>query len=95
MEIGRLAALEARDDSPEELFEKLWMQQHLWHCLAEVKKDVEESTYQAFLCYVIKQWPIERVCRELGLKPNHVYTIKWRLTEKVAAKMRQLLDGAE
>ena len=32
---------------------------------------------------------------ELGVSANNVYTIKWRLTDKVAAKMKELLDGVE
>ncbi|MCG8403965.1 MAG: sigma-70 family RNA polymerase sigma factor [Phycisphaerales bacterium] len=87
--------LPTQEDSPEEMFEKLWMQEHLWHCLRELQKDVEDQTYKAFQHYVIDQWPIDQVCRELNMKANHVYTIKWRMTEKVSAKMKELLDGAE
>lgn len=87
--------LPTQEDSPEEVFEKLWMQEHLWHCLRELQKDVEEKTYKAFQYYVIDQWPIERVCQELNMKANHVYTIKWRMTEKVSDKMKELLDGIE
>jgi hypothetical protein len=43
---------------------------------------------------VIKQWPVDQVARELGMSANHVYTIKWRMTERVSAKMKTLLDGA-
>jgi RNA polymerase sigma-70 factor (ECF subfamily) len=82
-----------REPLPDELFEKLWMQEHLWHCLREVRREVEERTFKAFQAYVIEQQPIEKVCAELSLKPNSVYTIKWRVTERVAEKMRELLDG--
>ncbi|MCZ6816632.1 MAG: sigma-70 family RNA polymerase sigma factor [Planctomycetota bacterium] len=95
VESGHFRALPAQDDSPDAVFESLWMQQHLWHCLRELRNEVEESTYQAFQYYVIEQWPMERVCRELGMKANHVYTIKWRLTEKISAKMRELLPEEE
>ena len=80
-------------DTPEEAFERLWMQQHLWHCLRQVQAEVEQATFKAYQYYVIEQRPIDEVCRELNLTTNQIYTIKWRLTEKVSAKMKELLDG--
>lgn len=92
---GQLARLESRDESPEDVFERLWMQEHLWHCLELVRQEVEQPTFRAFEMYVIEQRPIEEICRELGVRPNLVYTIKWRLTEKVAERMRELLGDAD
>ena len=92
---GDFKGLPAREDSPEEVFETLWLEEHLWHCLRLLRDEVEEPTYLAFQHYVIEQWPIEKVCRELNMKANHVYTIKWRLTERIAAKMRELLGDLE
>lgn len=82
-------------DTPEEAFERLWMQQHLWHCLRQIQAEVEQTTFKAYQYYVIEQRPIGEVCGELNLTTNQVYTIKWRLTEKVSAKMKELLDGAD
>jgi RNA polymerase sigma-70 factor (ECF subfamily) len=84
-----------REPPPDENFDRLWMQEHLWHCLRELEEEVEQTTYDAFVGYVIEQRPIEQVCRETGLTANNIYTIKWRLTEKVADKMRQLLGDTE
>jgi RNA polymerase sigma-70 factor (ECF subfamily) len=86
--------VQERETPPDEEFEKIWMQEHLWHCLRELRSEVEEKTYLAFEHYVIKQWPVDQVARELGMSANHVYTIKWRMTERVSAKMKTLLDGA-
>lgn len=87
--------LPQREDTPQEVFDRIWLEEHLWHCLRELRGEVEEHTYLAFQYHVIDQWPVEKVCAELGLKPNNVYTIKWRLTQRVADKMRELLDGIE
>lgn len=81
--------------SPDEIFEQLWLQEHLWHCLRELRTEVEEKTYQAYEAYVIDERPLSRVCEEFGLTPNNVYTLKWRLTQRVAAKMKELLDGLD
>lgn len=91
----RLANVPSMDSSPEELFERLWMQEHLWHCLRSLKSEVEQRTYLAFERYVLEQRPVDEVATELGLSTNHVYTIKWRLTEKVAEKMREIVDHAD
>ena len=95
---GETADFEAtpqREPTPDEAFDRIWMEEHLWHCLRELRGEVEETTFLAFQSYVIEQRPIEQVCEELKLTSNNVYTIKWRLTERVAAKMRELLDGLE
>ena len=92
---GAFRNLEQPGPPPDEEFDRIWMQEHLWHCLRELQNEVEQPTYLAFQHYVVEQWPIERVCRELNMTPNNVYTIKWRLTEKVAAKMKTLVDGLE
>ncbi len=39
--------------SPEALFDKVWRQEHLRHCLRIVRKEVEETTFQAFAAYVV------------------------------------------
>jgi RNA polymerase sigma-70 factor (ECF subfamily) len=87
--------LAERAPSPEEAFDQIWAEEHLWHCLRELRGEVEEATFLAFQQYVIEQRPIEQVCRELNLAPGNVYTIKWRLTQRVADKMRELVDGLE
>lgn len=84
-----------RETSPEESFEKIWLQEHLRHCLRELRAEVEDRSYRAFECYAIKEWPVKRIAEELGMTPNHVYTIKWRMTERIAAKMKALLGGDE
>ncbi len=84
-----------REPQPEEAFDNIWMEEHLWHCLRELQTEVEETTFKAFKFYVIDQQPIERVCAELSLEPSNVHTIKWRMTKRVGEKMKELLDGIE
>jgi RNA polymerase sigma-70 factor (ECF subfamily) len=87
--------VQEREPSPDEVFDKIWMEEHLWHCLRELRAEVGETTYKAFQSYVIEQCPVEKVCSELNITPSNLYTIKWRMTERVAAKMKELLDGIE
>lgn len=83
------------EPSPDESFEKLWMQEHLWHCFRAVQAQVDETTWRAFEQYVLRQRTIDEVCRELNLKAQNVYTIKWRLTERIAAMMKELLGKSQ
>ncbi len=92
---GEFERLEQREPSPEEVFDRIWMEEHLAHCLRELRGEVEETTFRAFWNYVIEEQPIAQVCSDLNLRPNNVYTIKWRVTERIAAKMKELLDGTE
>jgi hypothetical protein len=83
----------ATDPPPDAAFDRIWQEEHLWHCLRVLRSEVEESTFRAFQQYVIEQRPVEDVCQELHLTPGNVHTIKWRLTQRVAAMMRELVDG--
>lgn len=92
------SALEALPDdgpSPEAAFEQIWMEEHLTHCFREISGEVEERTFQAFWQVVMEQKPVDEVSAALGMQTNNIYTIKWRLTERIAARMRELVDGLE
>jgi RNA polymerase sigma-70 factor (ECF subfamily) len=90
-----LLAEPAREAAPDEVFDRIWQEQHLWYCLRELRAEVEETTFLAFQYYVLEQRPIEEVCRTLGVTAGNVHTIKWRLTQQVAGKMKELLDDVE
>ena len=84
-----------REQSPEELFDAVWMQEHLRHGLKLVRAEVEPLTFAAFQRYVLDECPVEQVCQELDLTPNQLYKIKWRVTQKLGEKMNELLAGCE
>lgn len=90
---GFFERLPRHDESPEAVFDRIWLEEHLWHCLRELRNEVEARTFRAFELYVINERPIDEVCAALDLKPNNVYTIKWRLTQRIQDKMGDLLDG--
>ena len=81
----------AHEESPEALFERLWDQEHLWHCLRIMKCEVEPQTFEAFRRYVIEEQPASVVCEELGLTRGNLDTIKWRMTGRLGDHMRRLL----
>lgn len=81
---------------PDEAFDQLWLQEHLWHALSMLRGEVDPATYRAFVAYVVEQRPAEELAAELGLSLGNLYTIKWRLTRRIAQLMHELTgDGNE
>jgi len=46
---------------------------------ARLKNKVSAKQYQIFDCYVHKQWPVQKVAKELGVSVAQVYLAKHRL----------------
>lgn len=82
-------------DIPDEAFERIWMEEHLWHCLRELRSEVNPETFAAYEAYVLKQEAPDAICERLQISRGNLHTIKWRLTERVAEKMRELLGEDE
>lgn len=89
---GALEAVRDESPSPDDQFEQVWMQEHLWFCLRELREQVDATTYQAFELHVLQQRPADEVCGALSITPGNLYTIKWRMERKVAARLKELLD---
>ena len=87
--------LQHNDDAPDELFEKLWRQEHLKHCLRLIKSEVEKSTFEAFVAYVLEEKPIEEVCKEHGMTSNQVHAIKSRMIKRLSLRMAELSGEQE
>jgi RNA polymerase sigma-70 factor (ECF subfamily) len=84
-----------REPTPEELFDKLWKQEHLKHCLRMIRSEVEESTFQAFVAHVMEEQPVDRVCVEFNMTANQVYAIKSRMMKRIRQRMIEILGSAE
>ncbi len=84
-----------REESPDDIFDQCWRQEHLKHCLRLIRTEVEETTFQAFVAYVMKEEPIERVCAELKMTANQVHAIKSRMIKRLRERMIELLGEEE
>jgi DNA-directed RNA polymerase specialized sigma24 family protein len=84
-----------REQSPEDLFDQMWREEHLKHCLRQIRDEVEDSTFRAFVAYVIEEQSVESVCEELRMSPNQVHAIKSRLTRRLHARMTELMGDDE
>ncbi len=89
------AELHDQGPSPADVFDKLWRQEHLRHCLRLIKGEVDESTFKAFVAYVMEEQPVERVCEEFNMTPNQVHAIKSRMTRRIRQRMTDLLGDED
>jgi RNA polymerase sigma-70 factor (ECF subfamily) len=89
------AGLEADEPTPEEVFDELWMQEHVRHALAVVGQEIEESSFRAYQLYAVEGRPVDEVCSELNLNRNQLYGIKWRVNQKLNAMLAGLLDEGD
>lgn len=94
-ESGDLKRLEAREPSVEEIFDKVWMEEHLRHALRLLRSEVDETTLAAYEAYAVRGRPAEDVCRDLGVGTGQLYKIKWRVTRKLGEIMTTLLEGTD
>jgi RNA polymerase sigma-70 factor (ECF subfamily) len=81
--------------APDELFDKLWRREHLKHCLRLIKTEVDESTFKAFVAYVLEEQPVEQICDDLQMTANQVHAIKSRMIKRIRGRMRELVGPEE
>ena len=66
-----------------------WNANLLETALQRVKQKVSARQYQIFDCYVIKEWPAQRVQRDLGVNPAQVYLAKHRVAALLKRKWKR------
>lgn len=94
-ETGRTATIARAMDPAAPELEAVWNTE--WHrnlletALQRVKGKVSARQYQIFDCYVVKEWPAQRVQRDLGVNLAQVYLAKHR----VAALLRKEVEALQ
>lgn len=84
-----LQRAQTREPTPEEAFERIWLEEHLRHAIESIRRDVDPITFEAFERYVMKEEPSETVCEALSISAARLYKIKWRMTQKLRERMSQ------
>jgi len=70
--------------------DRTWEQALAETALARVKASVAPKHFQMFDLYVMKQWPLRRISRTLGVSAAQVYLIKSRVTFLLKRQTRQV-----
>jgi len=86
---GDLRELEADLPSPEDVWDTEWRNQHLKHCVEQLRTEVSRSTFEAFSIVVIQGRPVADACDELGMTQNQVYKAKARMLRRVRDKLAE------
>jgi len=89
-----IAPLEDIADSAASPLEAEWDQewrQNLFDVAVErVKRRVKEEHYQIFDLHVVKQWPVSKVAKTLGVSVARVYLVKHRVSLLLRKEIRLL-----
>jgi RNA polymerase sigma-70 factor (ECF subfamily) len=67
----------------ERVWEEEWQDAIARECLAQVRREVQETTFQAFELFAIEGVPVAEVAERLGLTPNAVYGAKRRILRRI------------
>lgn len=70
----------------ERMWDDEWRSMVLKKCLARVRGECDERTFQAFDLYAMSELPVDQVAQRLSMSPNAVYIAK----NRVLARLRQL-----
>jgi RNA polymerase sigma-70 factor (ECF subfamily) len=95
LDTSRTATIARAIDPAGPELESVWNTE--WHrnlleaALQRVKQKVSPRQYQIFDCYVVKEWPVQRVQRDLGVNPAQVYLAKHR----VAALLKKEVEALQ
>jgi len=77
------ALLDRPAEDMERLWEEEWRDAVARECLAQVRREVQESTFTAFELHAIEGVAVDEVARRLGLTPNAVYGAKRRVLRRI------------
>ena len=67
-----------------------WKENVMAAAVARVKRKVDGKQYQIFDCYVMKEWPVKKVAKELGVSVAQVYLAKHRVTALLKKELRNV-----
>jgi len=74
----------------ESVWENEWRLNLLKVALENVRRRVKEEHFQIFDFYVVRQWPVAKVMRTLGVSAGQVYLVKFRVGALIKKEIRRL-----
>jgi RNA polymerase sigma factor (sigma-70 family) len=76
----------------EAIWDQEWERNIFDAAIARVKRKVRAKQYQIFDLYVVKQWPVQKVARTLGVNIGRVYLAKHRVSALIRKEVKLLED---
>jgi RNA polymerase sigma-70 factor, ECF subfamily len=87
---GGTPMAELPESVAEDDLERRWEEEY--QALAQVRREIEPATYQAFDLYALQGTDAREVARFLGISVASVYTSKSRVLERLRPLVRRLMD---
>ena len=87
---GTVHGLPDERNNFELFFEHDWNEAVAATALARVKTQVKPKHFQIFDLYAVKQWPMRRISRTLGVNVAQVYLVKSRITLMLKEETKQV-----
>lgn len=89
---GTIERLEGENgaDVLDQVWEREWMSNLTDVALQRVKKLVSPNQYQIFHAYVVKEWEVAKVVKELGVSQSQVYLAKHRIGAMLKEEIEKL-----
>ena len=60
-----------------------------------VKRQVDPKQFQIFDCYVLREWPAQKVAASLGVGVGQVYLVKHRLSALLKKEIKAVERAGE
>lgn len=83
------------EDTIQEIWRQEWRYALLDEALREIRTEVGNKEYQAFILYAVQRQPVEKVADELSISPASVYVYKGRVLAAIQKWVAQFEDGDE
>lgn len=80
------------DETIQEIWRQEWRYALLDEALREIRTEVGEKEYQAFVQYAVQRQPVQKVADELEIAPASVYVYKGRVLAAVQKWVEQYED---
>jgi RNA polymerase sigma factor (sigma-70 family) len=77
-------------DVLDQVWDREWMSNLTEVALQRVKKLVSPNQYQIFHAYVVKEWEVAKVVKELGVSQSQVYLAKHRISAMLKDEIEKL-----
>ncbi|MDO4411365.1 MAG: sigma-70 family RNA polymerase sigma factor [Akkermansia sp.] len=84
-----------KTQSFEQLWENEWNQHRLKAALERVKAQVNPKQFQIFDYYVLRNWDVAKVRRQLGVSTAQIYLAKHRIKQVLEKELRYLAKQEE
>jgi len=76
----------------DEYWEQAWQKNLMDVAIERVKQEVSPKNFQIFDLYVLKEWPISKISKSLGVSRGQIYLAKHRILKRIQKRIKKLKE---